>query len=98
QVTADAMLPKPRPVIKKEGCHRQSGRNCRRHRGRFKTGNDPNQIHEQDKDEECTEERDVLRAAVLDGVMRLAAHEHVNDFENMLELARMLDAEARTQE
>src|SRR5947209_9836554 len=78
---------KPGRVIEEERYHCQAKGNVRIHGGGFKTRYQPEQIHEQDKEEESAEERCILRAIMPHHLFRGSMDELVGEFHEVLDLS-----------
>ena len=66
-----AVLFEAENVVNEESRHRAAGRNRGEHRGRFKRGNDADQIAEQHEDKKCAGECYIFRPIVADDFVGL---------------------------
>ncbi len=85
-------------IVVKERGNRQACGNVGEHGGRFKRGNDAEQIAEQHKEKHAADEGDKARTAVANVIVRLMLQEIVGSLENVLHLAGLIHGKLGAQD
>src|SRR5215471_4921526 len=96
EVFPRAKLAQSHGVIIDPGANGERRRYVNSHRGRFKRGNNPNQVHRCDENEQCAEPSRVFLGMMNSDIGGLRVQEFVEALENMLQLARLIGRKGGT--
>src|SRR5689334_22143465 len=92
------MRAQPGCVIEDKRRHGHTERNLRGGCWRNKAGDQPQDIHEENKQEDRAEERHVFSATVPHDLFRRSMHELINEFKRMLDFSWFIYRQAALQE
>ncbi len=90
-----ALLPDAVQVVVEESHNGAAERHSRAHRGRFKRWNQPDQVHQQDKEKQRGQKRRELFTVVSNDLFTLVGDELMQGLREMLAAARLLHGEPR---
>ena len=85
-------------IVVKESCYGAPGGHKGIHGWRFKTGDQPNEVTEQDEQKKRAEKTHVPLTAVAHHILCLSPDKLVDQFEGLLELAGPVDGKPGSQE